>query len=271
MRAPDGTPTHAAYGFANTLVRFISETRSGHLACCFDFALTSFRNRLDPGYKRGRTEAPPDLGPQFGLCREVCDALGVPRFEAEDFEADDVIATLGEALLGRGARIVVVSADKDLAQLVREDGRVVLHDLARRRTLDAAGVRERFGVDPERIPDFLALVGDDVDCLPGVRGVGPRTAAALLSRFTRLEDVPDEADGLREVPVRGRERLAARLAVGRERARLTRELVTLRRDVPGLRDVDLDAVRLRGARRERVAALCRRLGWGEIATRMSRL
>ncbi len=270
MSAPDGTPTNAAYGFANTLIRYLGEREPDHLACCFDFALTSFRNERFPAYKISRgTEAPPDLEPQFALCRRAAEALGIAVHEREGYEADDVIATLSEQLVEEGARVVVVSADKDLAQLVREDGAVVVHDLARDRTLDAAAVRERFGVSPERVPDWLGLVGDAVDDLPGVPGFGPKSAAAALGAFGALEALPTDPDAWAGAPVRGARRLAGRFLEHRERALEMRELATVVRDVPGLR-VRAAELRWKGADRPRFEALCRELGWGRIATRVPR-
>jgi 5'-3' exonuclease len=160
-----------------------------------------------------------------------------------------------------------VSSDKDLSQLVREDGSVVLHDNARGTTLDADGVRGKFGVDPAQIPDYLGLVGDAVDCLPGVPGVGPKGAAAVLGRFGRIDAVPEDPDAWDGVEVRGAPRLAARIAEHRERALFTRELATVVRTVPGVK------ARLRDLRAgppdpERVRALCSRLGWEGIEERM---
>lgn len=270
MRAPDGTPTHAAYGFASTLIRYLSERAPSHAACCFDFALTSFRNERFPAYKASRGEAaPPDLEPQFALCKEASSALGVAVFEREGYEADDVIATLAETLMGEGARVVVVSADKDLAQLVTEDGRVVVHDFARGRTLDAQAVRERFGVPPRLVPDWLALVGDAVDDLPGVPGFGPKSAAAALSTFGPLSAFPADAAAWARLPARGAPRLAAQFAAQRGRALEVRELATLVRDVPGIHTA-LGALAWRGADPARWGALCERLGWGRIATRAPR-
>jgi len=266
LAAPDGTPTHAAYGFTNTLIRHLREARVELAAVCFDHSMRSFRNDLEPGYKAQRGEVPPDLEPQFELASRAAEALGLAVFEAEDFEADDCIATLADAVVGAGGSAVVVSSDKDLAQLVREDGRVVLHDLARGETLDADGVRGRWGVDPAQIPEYLGLVGDAVDNLPGVPGVGPKGAAAALRAFGHIDAIPAEASAWSGVAVRGAARLAERIALHRERALRTRDLATLRRDVPGLR-VPLAELRCRGADPRAVADLCARLGWGRIATR----
>jgi 5'-3' exonuclease len=263
-------PCHAAFGFASTLLKMFSQWQPSHFACAFDAAMTSFRNALEPGYKAGRTEAPADLEPQFALCVEVAEVLGVPALSVPDFEADDVIATVAESVLAAGNHVVVVSADKDLAQLVREDGRAVLCDFARDRSLDADAVRARFGVAPAQIPDYLALVGDAVDNLPGVPGIGPKTAAQLLTNFGQIEDVPGEASAWREAGVRGAESLAARFVASRASALRIRGLATVRRDVPGMA-LDSDALFWRGPDRERSRQLFERLGWNGIARRAAAL
>jgi DNA polymerase-1 len=269
MSAPDGTPMHAAYGFANTLVKWLAEARPTHVATAFDFSMESFRNEVEPDYKAQRGEPPEDLEPQFEICAQVSRALGVPVFEREDYEADDLIATLATQLVRKGARVVVVTSDKDLAQLVREDGRVVLFDLARGETRDADAVRAKFGVDPAQIPDYLGLVGDAVDNLPGVPGVGAVSATAVLRSFGRIERIPADPERWSGVGVRGPTRLAARIDAHRERALRTRELATLVRAVPGVR-ADLRQLRWRGADRARAQSLFERLGWGRIATRIPR-
>ncbi len=269
MRAPDGTPTGAAYGFTNTLIKWLAEAGPSHVAVTFDFSFESFRNELEPDYKAQRGEPPEDLAPQFGICAEVSQALGLPVFEQEHYEADDLIGTLATQLARKGARSVVMTSDKDLAQLVREDGRVVLYDLARGQTRDADAVREKFGVDPEQIPDWLALVGDAVDNLPGVPGVGAVGAAAALRAFGRIEEIPADPGAWERVGVRGAARLAARIEAHREQALRTRELTRVVRDVPGVR-ADLRRLRWRGARRSEIEPLFERLGWGRIATRIPR-
>lgn len=269
MQAPDGTPCNAAYGFANTLIGALADPAMTHGALCFDYAMESFRNGIDPGYKAQRGETPKDLEPQFDLCREVASALGFPVFEREGFEADDLLGTLSDVLVRRGADVVVVTSDKDLCQLVREDGRVVVHDLARERRSDADAVRERFGVDPVQIPDYLGLVGDSIDNLPGVRGVGPKSASAILRAFGTLDAIPEDPAAWEQVDVRGAKRLAGRIAAERERALLTRDLATVRRDVPGI-DASPSDLHLAGAARERIEVLFDRLGWKRIRDRIPR-
>jgi len=267
MHAPDGTPTNAAFGFANTLIRYLRDERPTHLAVAFDHSMESFRNELEPGYKANRDETPEDLEPQFPLCPCIAQAMGIATYECEKYEADDVIATLATQLLRRGADVRVVSTDKDLTQLLREDGRVVMYDLAKDTTLDADGVRAKFGVDPAQIPDYLGLVGDSVDNLPGVPGVGPKGAAAALGAFGRIEAISADPERWSQIAVRGAAGLARRIDEHRDRATRSRELATVRRDVPGLR-ATLREVGYRGADSKQFETLFFELGWERIATRV---
>lgn len=267
MAAPDGTPTHAAYGFTNTLIKYLADFEPTHLAVAFDHSMQSFRNQEYADYKAQRGDPPPDLDPQFEICASVTGALGIAAFEREDYEADDLIATLASRLARRGARVVIVSTDKDLAQLVREDGGIQLYDLARRHALDADAVRARFGVSPAQIPDWLGLVGDAVDNLPGVPGVGPKSAAAALRAFGCIERIPADPARWTGLPVRGARRIAGLIEAHRAQALRTRALATLVRDVPGVR-ADLRRLRYRGAAAGRFEPLFERLGWGRMATRV---
>jgi len=271
MTAGDGTPCNAAYGFANTLIRYAADAAPSHVAVCFDAAMTSFRNAIEPGYKATRGETPDDLEPQFDLCRELAEALGFAVFERDDYEADDLIGALCEDVVRWDARARVLTTDKDLCQLVREDGRVVVHDLAKEATFDADGVRGRFGVSPAQIPDYLGLVGDVIDNLPGVPGVGAKSAAALLAVFPTIEAIPADpgAADFRRVAVRGAAKLAEKIAVHRDRALATKSLATVLRTVPGL-SPRLADLAYHGADRERTLALFERLGWNRIRDRVPR-
>jgi DNA polymerase-1 len=261
LEAPDGTPTGAVRGYASTLVKYLAEQQATHAAVCFDYALESFRNEILPGYKSSRGKPPEDLEPQFDLCAELTRALGVAVYEQERYEADDLLATLATQLAERVEQVVIVTSDKDLTQLVREDGRIVLHDLARGVTLDANGVREKFGVSPDQIPDYLGLVGDAVDDLPGVPGVGPRTAAAALGAFGSIDHIPADPRAWADVAVRGAARAAAAIEAHRAQALRVRELATVEREVPGLR-VRLPDLAWGGALRTETQAFFERLGWG---------
>ena len=271
LPAPDGTPVGAAYGFVNTLLKYLTDTQATHVGVAFDSAAKTFRNDIEPDYKAQREETPEDLDPQFRICVEACQALGVADFEQQNFEADDVIGTLTRKLLAKGARVRVVSSDKDLTRLVREDGRVSCFDLARNIELDAKGVRAKFGVSPSQIPDYLGLAGDAVDNLPGVPGIGSKGAAATLRFFGCIEDVPDDVGAWPPAArrLRGAKRLASLIREHRDRALLTRELATLRYDVPNT-SADLRRLAYRGAFVDSTREFFDRLGWERIATRVPR-
>ncbi len=267
MEAFDGTPCNAAYGFANTLIRYAAEEDPSHVAVCFDAAMTSFRNDIEPEYKAQRGETPDDLEPQFELCHEISVALGFATYEVDNYEADDLLGTISHEVISRQGRARIVTTDKDLCQLVREDERVTVYDLAKERTYDADGVREKFGVSPSQIPDYLGLVGDAIDNLPGVPGVGAKSAAAVLKIFDSIEEIPDEFERWSSVEVRGARRLAERIAEHRARALKTKDLATVLRKVPGVKP-GLTDLAYRGADRERTEELFERLGWNRIRDRI---
>ena len=267
MTANDGTPCNAAYGFANTLIRYAAEEDPSHVGVCFDAAMTSFRNEVEPEYKAQRGEPPDDLEPQFDLCHEISVALGFATYEVDDYEADDLLGTIADEVVRRKANARVLTTDKDLCQLVREDGRVVMHDLAKEKTFDADAVRDKFGVSPAQIPDYLGLVGDTIDNLPGVPGIGAKSAAAVLQAFESIEQVPDDFDEWGDLGVCGAKRMAERIAEHRDRALKTKDLATVLRKVPGVTP-GLTDLAYRGADRERTEELFERLGWNRIFDRI---
>lgn len=267
MTATDGTPCNAAYGFANTLIRYVAEQDPTHVGVCFDAAMTSFRNALEPEYKAQRGDPPEDLEPQFDLCHEISVALGFATFEKDDYEADDLLGAISDEVVRRRGSARVLTTDKDLCQLVREDGRVVVHDLAKEQTFDADGVRAKFGVSPAQIPDYLGLVGDKIDNLPGVPGVGAKSAAAVLQAFESLDAVPADFAQWAAVTMRGAKRMAERIEEHRARALKTRDLATVLRKVPGITP-GLSDLAYRGADRERTEELFERLGWNRIFDRI---
>ena len=269
MEASDGTPCNAAYGFANTLIRYAAEEDPSHVGICFDAAMTSFRNEVEPEYKAQRGETPDDLEPQFDLCHEISVALGFATFEVDNYEADDLLATISSEVISRRGRARIVTTDKDLCQLVREDERVVVYDLAKDKTYDADAVREKFGVSPSQIPDYLGLVGDVIDNLPGVPGVGAKSAAAVLQVFDSIEEIPADFERWSGVEVRGARRLAMKIEEHRARALKTKELATVLRKVPGVTP-GLTELAYHGADRERTEELFGRLGWNRIRDRISK-
>ena len=202
IRTPAGEPIHAAYGFASFLLKLIADEAPSHLAVAFDESLTtSFRNDLYPDYKAQRELPPAELEAQLGACRELADAFGAATFADAVYEADDIVATLAEQATAAGLPAVVVSGDKDLAQLVG-DG-VTLYDFAREERLGPAEVMERFGCRPEQVAELLALQGDAVDNIPGVPGVGKKTARALLAAFDDLDDLYARLDEVPDLALRG--------------------------------------------------------------------
>ncbi|MGH8244582.1 MAG: 5'-3' exonuclease [Steroidobacteraceae bacterium] len=231
MTDGDGMPVNALYGFGRFLGDLLEEARPEHVAVAFDESLaTSFRNEIYPAYKKNREPAPPDLKRQFGLCRELCRLLGIAEFGSPTHEADDIIGTIATRLRAAGHRAVLVTRDKDLAQLVRDGDHY--WDYAGARRFAYCDIEGQFGVRPERMADFLALMGDSVDNIPGVPGVGPKTAAVLLSAFASLEELYEGLDRVGALPIRGAARLAEKLLLHREAAYLARRLTVIACDMP---------------------------------------
>jgi 5'-3' exonuclease len=228
-RTARGREVGAARALARQLLRHAREERITHAGVAFDHVIESFRNALFPGYKTG-AGLDPALLSQFDLAEEVARALGFVVWPMVEFEADDALATAAAQLAGdrRIAAVRILSPDKDLAQCVCAD-RVVT--VWKERVLDEAAVHARFGVAPLSIPDYLALVGDEADGIPGLPGFGARSAGALLGAHGHLEAIPADAREWR-VHLRGAERLASTLVERGREARLYRTLATLRTDVP---------------------------------------
>ena len=263
--APDGREVGAVRGLLRTLLSLLHEDGVSHVACAFDHVIESFRNELFAGYKTGEGVDPALLA-QLEPAEQITRALGFVVWPMVEFEADDALAT-GAARCARERRVEqvqILSPDKDLAQCVTGERVVTVH---KERVLDEAGVRERFGIAPASIPDYLALVGDEADGIPGLPGFGERSAVALLAQYEHLESIPDDPE-LWTVSLRGAARLAATLAERREDARLYRTLATLRTDVPLAED--LDELEWRGADRPALTALCERIGDAKLLERVRR-
>jgi len=231
MTGEDGQPVNALYGFGRFLGDLLEEAKPAHVAVAFDESLTSsFRNAIFPAYKANREPAPPELKRQFALCRELCRLLGVAEFGSPTHEADDIIGTLAARSRGRGHPSVLVTRDKDLAQLIRDGDSY--WDYAGERRFGYEDMEREFGVRPERMADYLALTGDSVDNIPGVPGVGPKTAGALLRTFASLEELYAGLDRVAALPIRGAARLPAKLREHREAAFFARRLTTIACDMP---------------------------------------
>lgn len=230
-----GVPTGAVRGVASMLLKDLREQKPTHLAVCFDLDGKVYRSELYPEYKAHRPPAPEDLVPQFGLVRDVVRALDLPLLEVEGFEADDIIATLTKKAVAEGFRVVVVSGDKDLMQLVCED-QCSFYDGMRNEWFGPEEVKAKWGVGPSLVGDLLALMGDTSDNIPGVKGVGPKTATALLEQFGSLEELLQRTDEI------ARPKLRQAIVENVEQIRLARQLVQLHEAVP--LEVELEDLKL---------------------------
>ncbi|HEY6453519.1 MAG TPA: 5'-3' exonuclease H3TH domain-containing protein [Steroidobacteraceae bacterium] len=227
----EGQPTQALYGFARFLGDLLERRQPRYVAVAFDASHGScFRNGLYPAYKANREPAPPLLARQFALCREYCRHLGVAEFADQAYEADDLIGTLASRCRAAGLAVTVVSRDKDLAQLIGPED--VFWDYGEAIEYRYGDIAARFGVPPERMADYLALRGDSSDNVPGVPGVGAKTAAALMTLCASLEELFEQLDAVAHLPLRGAASLPARLRTHRAAAYLARSLTRIVCDVP---------------------------------------
>ena len=254
-RAPDGMDVKATRGFVTTMASLLREDHVTHVAVAFDTVIESFRNALFDGYKIGEG-IDPDLWAQFPLVEQAAEALGLVVWRMHEFETDDALATAAARWADDFEQVVICSPDKDFAQCVRTD-KVVLLDRRREKTYDEDGVAEKWGVSPASIPDWLALVGDNADGIPGIPRWGAKSAAIVLGHFNHLEQIPEDPDDW-SINVRGAKALAGSLAAQREEALLYRTLATLRTDVP--LEEDLFDLEWRGADSAKLQALCERTG-----------
>ncbi|MDJ0756400.1 MAG: 5'-3' exonuclease H3TH domain-containing protein [Ardenticatenaceae bacterium] len=263
-KAPDGREVGAIIGLLQSLISLLSDPEVTHVACAFDHVVESFRNDLYDGYKTGEG-IDSELVGQFFLAEEAVAALGIVVWPMVEFEADDALATAALRFKKNPAveQIVICSPDKDLTQLV-DQNRVVCWDRRREVVYDEAAVIEKYGVPPQAIPDWLALVGDKADGIPGVPSWGAKSSAVILSKYHRLEAIPKEMDAW-EVKVRGMKRLHENLTAHWEDAFLYRRLTTLRDDVP--LSEKLEDLQWRGPRPE-FAQLCRDLGVENLPNRV---
>jgi 5'-3' exonuclease len=228
----DGNPVNALHGFARFLGDLIERVKPTHIAVAFDASLgvISFRNQLYPAYKANREAAPVELKRQFALCQKFCEALGVANFVNRQYEADDIIGTLATRMRTADRQVVLVTRDKDLSQLIRPGDEY--WDYIDDRRFGYDDIAERFGVLPERMACFLAVMGDAVDNIPGVPGVGRKTASMLFRHFESLVHLYDNLDGVLKLRLRNAGFVAGQLREHRERAFLARQLTGITCDMP---------------------------------------
>ena len=263
---PDGRDIKATHGLAQSLIALLGQPDVTHLAVAFDSVIRSFRNDMFDGYKTG-DGVEPDLLTQFPLAERITAALGITVWPMQEFEADDAIATAAVrfAAIPEVEQVVMCSPDKDMSQVVSGE-RVVMLDRRKGEIIDEAGVVDKFGVPPSAIADYLALVGDSADGIPGIPRWGARSTATVLSRYGHIEDIPADMANW-DVKVRGAGNLMAALAEQWDDALLYRDLATLRLDVP-LDETEPGQVRWTGVRPTDLEELCVSLGLESLLERL---
>ena len=244
-----GEPTNAVYGFTGFLCSLLEQTSAEHIGIAFDESLTtSYRNEIYPEYKANREPAPVELKRQFKWARDMAESMGLSCFGDQRYEADDLIGTLAAHWRERGHPVCIISSDKDLAQLIEKPD--TWWDFSRNQKLSHAKIKDKFGVFPEQIADYLALTGDAVDNIPGVPGVGPKSAVALLNHFDDLDALWNRIDEVQHLSVRGAKSLHKKLIEHKGAAELARRLTIIETRVPsalqnpGVARSELDEARL---------------------------
>lgn len=256
----EGQPANAVLGFGDFLWQLIQQKQPKLLACAFDASQTrSYRRELYPEYKANRDPAPPELRRQFPLCREYCRALGISEFGSDRFEADDIIGSLAHLLREEGYAVTIVSADKDLTQLLlgEEDA---WWDFARGTVLNHKGVEKHYGVPPAQIADLLALSGDKVDNIPGVPGIGYKMAAKLLQKYPGVENILENIDKIALMKFRGAPRIQALLHEHRHLLPLNKKLTTVVTDML----TELTDITFRGPDEEAFQQLSAKLAMNDL-------
>lgn len=253
-----GMPTNALYGFVSMAIKLLKEVSPDYMAFCFDMKEPSFRKEIYADYKANRTEMPEELVPQVPYVRKLTDALGIPAYEQKGYEADDLIGSLAKWGRSQGLEVVIVSGDKDFAQLV--EPYVSMYDTMKDVRYDVAGVVEKWGVQPNQVVDYLALTGDSSDNIPGVSGIGPKGAQKLLSEFKSLENLYSSLDKVANVKLR------EKLEADRENAFLSKKLAQIKVDID--MGLTLEALRLRPLPEVELRALLEELDFKSFEKRL---
>ena len=223
-------PVNAVYGFADFVYQFLQQAKPNYVAFTFDESLkTSFRNDIFPEYKANRDPAPIELKRQFKYCREFIEALGICEVGSPHYEADDLIGTLATRMRKKGHPITILSADKDLAQLITEDD--IFWNFAKGERNSIPQIKKQFGVYPNQIADQLAIAGDAVDNIPGVPGIGMATAAKLLNKFTTLDEMLENIPKISEMKIRGAKRIQGLIDEHQEQLHLYKKLTEIHCEV----------------------------------------
>jgi DNA polymerase-1 len=232
-------------------LKFLKEYQPELLAVVFDAGRETFRNQIYQDYKANRPEAPAELIPQFPYCRKVLQAMNIRALELEGFEADDLIATMAKNFSSQETEVVIVSGDKDLMQLVGESIRLL--DTMKSKWIGFEEVKEKFGVEPNQVVEVMGLMGDSTDNIPGVKGIGEKTAIPLIQKFENLENLYVHLDDLDKAEIKSSARIRKALMEGKEDAMMSRDLATVRTDVPV--HIELEQLRYQGFSNENVREL----------------
>ena len=264
MADRDGQPVQAVFGFARFIGDLIERMRPRYMAVAFDQRLTnSYRSRIYPLYKANRDPYPVGLLAQFEQCRQVCRHLGLAVFTQQEYEADDIIGTLACQMRDEGVRSAFITRDKDLAQLVRDGD--LFWDYGSREQFGYRDIERHYGVAPERFADYLALTGDEVDNIPGIPGIGPKTAAALMKEFESLDELYADLGRVANLGLRGAKTLSERLREHRESAYLARRLTRITCDLE--LGVGVEGLRRRAPDVAALGGLYDHLGFGPFLRR----
>lgn len=261
LTSPSGEMVNAVFGFANMLMRIIQTMKPDFMAVAFDHSKKTFRHEEFPAYKATRVKAPDELYAQFPLAKEFLSALSLPFFEVPGFEADDILGTLAKRNYDKDLQIVIVTADRDALTLISDSVSVAspfkgFHNMT---FYDRSAVLAQWGITPEQFVDFKALSGDASDNVPGVSGIGEKTALSLLKQYGTLENIYAKIDELSEV-------LRRKLEAGRDSAFLSRRLCTIRSDVP--LDFDLQSSEIVSLDRPPVVQFFEKLGFRSLISRV---
>ncbi|MFY9604815.1 MAG: 5'-3' exonuclease H3TH domain-containing protein, partial [bacterium] len=258
-----GQHTNAVYGFTTMFLRLLEDERPDYLAVAFDKGKVTFRHGEFEDYKANRTETPDELRSQFPLVKELLEAYRVPIFEQEGYEADDLLGTLARKAEAEGFSVLIVSGDRDVLQLVSPRVTVLFtrRGISELEVMDAGAVEEYLGVPPEQVADYKGLVGDQSDNIPGVPGIGPKTATKLLKEFENLEEILSDLEGVRQKGVR------SKLEEYCEQARLSKRLATIVCDIP--LDVDWEELQRKEPDWDAVTSLFRELEFRSLLQRVA--
>ena len=229
LRNAQGDPVNAVYGFTDFVAGLLEEVKPKYISFAFDQSLTSsFRNTIYPPYKANRDPAPDELKLQFNYCRRFIEALGMPLLSSDRYEADDLLGTAANHARSQGHQVTILSADKDLAQLIEEHD--ILWDYAKNKRFNPKKIKEHFGVRPDQIADQLAIAGDKVDNIPGVPGVGMTTAARLLNKFDSIDGLLENIDAIGDMKIRGAKRIQGLIDEHQDTILLCRKLTGIKCD-----------------------------------------